>query len=120
MSIQLQLQELPGYVVANFIGDGAPEEIWQNFDRIAERCDRAGNKKVLIDSTGINGELSFIDKYFLGENAQIFARHGLKIATVLRSELIDSQKFGETVARNRGVNVRVFADVPSAKSWLFE
>jgi hypothetical protein len=49
------------------------------------------------------------------------APDGLKlrrIAYVDRSPELSSAYFAETVAMNRGVNVRLFADAAEAASWL--
>jgi hypothetical protein len=120
MSVQLQIEELPGYLVARFIGEGEMEEIWQRFGFIAEECKRANRKKLLADFTGHYGPITFVDRYFLGEKAQVFARHAIKVVTLARSEQLDPQRFGELVARNRGVNVRVFSDVRAALEWVLE
>jgi hypothetical protein len=41
MSIQFQIKETPGYLAAKFTGAGATEEIWRQFELIAEACKRA-------------------------------------------------------------------------------
>jgi len=42
----------------------------------------------------------------------------LKIAAAIPPELIDPARFGETVARNRGVVVRAFDDLEQSLKWL--
>lgn len=118
MSIRLQIEEMPGYLVARFVGAGAAEEAWQQFDSIAVRCKRANNNKLLIDTTGTQTRVSLVDTYCLGERFQIFARHGLQVAVVTTPEQIDQERFAELVARNRGVNITVFTDVRAAEKWL--
>ena len=118
MSIRLQIEEMPGYLVARFVGAGSAEESWQQFELIAVRCKRANNNKLLIDSTGVQTKVSIEDTYRLGERFKIFARHGLKIAIVTTPEQIDQERFAELVARNRGVNITVFTDVKAAEKWL--
>lgn len=120
MSIQLQIEEMSGYLAARFIGAGAAEEAWQRFELIAENCKRTKDDKLLLDFRGAQGDVCVVDRYYLGERSQIFARHRLKVATVAIREQIDPQKFGELVARNRGVNMCVFTDVQAAEEWLFK
>jgi len=120
MSVQLQIEEMSGYLAARFIGEGAPEEVWRQFELIAEHCDRTNNNKLLVDATGAQGPLCLTDRYYLGERSHIFARHGLKLAFVATREQIDPQLFGEMVARNRGVNARVFTDLQAAEEWLLK
>jgi len=52
MSIQLGMEEMPGYLAARFSGSGVAEEVWRQFELIAEHCKRAKNNKLLIDTTG--------------------------------------------------------------------
>jgi hypothetical protein len=126
MSFQLQFEEMSGYLVAKFIGSGGliglsvAEEIWRQFELIAEHCKRTKNDKILIDTTRADGKVSFVERFLLGERAQVFASYRLKVAVVDGLERIDPQKFGELVARNRGVNVRIFSDFQGAKEWLLE
>jgi hypothetical protein len=120
MSIQLQIEEMPGYLAAKFTGAGASEEVWRQFELIAEHCDRAGKNKLLLDVTEAHKESSLADKYFLGEKSQIFARYKLKVAYVNRPERVDPKGFGEMVARNRRVDARVFTNVEEAEEWLLK
>jgi len=41
-----------------------------------------------------------------------------RFAYVLSEAVIDPERFGETVARNRGMPVKVFTDLDAALSWL--
>jgi len=120
MSIWLQIEEMPGYLVVRFTGSGALEEVWRQFEMISERCKRANKNKLLIDFTGTYTGAPLADRYFLGERAQIFACYKLKVAGVLGPERFDPQGFGELVAQNRGVTVRAFTNVEDAKKWLLE
>ena len=48
-------------------------------------------------------------------------RHVVReVALVARSELIDPQKFGATVARNRGFHADVFVSEDLAVTWLLD
>ena len=118
MNIQFQVEEMNGYLAVRFTGAGDTEEAWRQFGQIAEYCKRTNKNKLLIDFTGANVKISFADRYFLGDNARIFAQYRLTVAAVERPERIDPKKFGELVAQNRGVNVRVFSDTQAAKEWL--
>ena len=120
MSIQLQMEQMPGYLAARFIGAGVPGEASQQFESIAEHCKRTNNDKLLIDTTEYNVKASTLDRFLLGEKSQIFAIHRIKVAFFCRPEQIDPQKFGTLVARNRGVSVDVFADFKVAEEWLLK
>jgi hypothetical protein len=120
MSLQIQMEQLPGYLAARFIGAGAPGAASAQFESIAEYCRRANNNRLLIDTTGYEVNLSVANRFQIGERAQIFALCGIKVAFVCRPEQIDAGKFGRLVARNRGVNIDVFTDFQAAEEWLLK
>jgi hypothetical protein len=120
MGLQLQIEEMPDYLIARFTGPGAAEEVWQQYELIAERCKRTNKNKLLLEFLEAHGEISLMDRYFLGDEAQIFKRYNLRVATANRPEHLDEKKFAEIVARNRGVNFRVFTNVKDAQKWLLE
>ena len=120
MSLQLQIEERPGYLAARFTGAGVIEEVGQEFELIAEHCKRTNKNKLLLDFTGAHADVSLANLFLLAERTQIFVRYNLKIAACGRTDQIDPQKFGELVARNRGVNGREFTDVEAAEEWLLE
>jgi hypothetical protein len=66
MSLQLQTEEMPDYLAARFIGPGAAEDIWRQYVSIAEHCKRADKNKLLLDFTEAQGELSLLERYFIG------------------------------------------------------
>jgi len=43
---------------------------------------------------------------------------GAPVAFVGSESFIDPRRFGESVARNRGLNLRVFTDMAEAEAWL--
>ncbi len=120
MSIQLKIEEMPDYLSARFTGAGTAEEVWRQFETIAEHCKRANKNKLLLDFTEAHGKVSLADRYFLGDEAQIFTRFQLKVAAVARPERIDPHRFMEMVAQNRMVNGRGFTDFQSAEEWLLK
>jgi len=118
ISIQFQIEEMSGYLAARFVGEGRPDEAIQQFALIAEHCKSANCKRLLIDFTAVQGKISIVDRYNLGEKSRIFALRNLKVATVVTEEQFDAERFGELVARNRGVNLRIFTDPRAAEEWL--
>ena len=118
--MQIQLEEIIGYLVVRFTGAGTIEEAWGQFESIVEHCERANKNKLLLDFTEVQADISLPDRYFLGERAKIFARKASKIATVGRPDQLDPRRFGEMVARNRWVNVRTFTNADDATKWLLE
>ena len=120
MSLQLQMEEMPGYLAARFIGVGVAEEVWRQFELIAEHCKRAKGDKLLIDITEAEGSVSVIDKYLAAEKSRIFVRYGIKVVFIETPERMDPRKFFLLAARNRGVNVEAFTDLQAAEEWLLK
>ena len=79
--------------------------------------------KILIDVTSITGNIPFFDRF---EYSAFFAKYQRehasptvsRIAVVGHKPIVDKDKFGETVAVNRGANVLVFTDMDNASAWL--
>ncbi|HEY7181372.1 MAG TPA: hypothetical protein VIC84_08130 [Blastocatellia bacterium] len=121
MSFQLQMEQLPGYLVAKFIGMAAPGEGSRQYELIAEHCNLTNNAKLLIDALRFKVLNPYVaDRFLVGERLGIFARYGIKVAFVCRPEQADSLKFAILVAQNRGVKVEVFTDFQAAEEWLFK
>jgi hypothetical protein len=118
MSVQFQIEEMPGYLAARFTGAGATEEDEQQFELIVEACERANIDRLLLDFTMVPEELSFANRYFVEEGAEIFAKRKFKVAVVCKPELPGSQCFAELEAQNRRVNLRAFTNVQDAEKWL--
>jgi hypothetical protein len=83
----------------------------------------AHNKnKILVDVTSLTGSIPFFDRYQYAEFlANYKAEHASKIhkiAVVGKEPIVDKDRFGETVAVNRGVNGRVFTEMSQALAWL--
>lgn len=95
------------------------EEVFLEALAAAERDEKP---KVLIDAFGVSGDLTTMDRYEAGRawaklnNSGPFTFTAFAIAG--KSPLIDPSHFGETVARNRGMNARVFNDLDEAVAWI--
>ena len=120
MSLQLQIEQMRGYLAARFIGAGYAGEASGQFESIAEYCKRTNNDRLLIDTTRYDVTVSLVDRFLVGERAQNFALRRIKVAFVCRPEQIDARKFGRLVARNRGVSVDVFTGFQAAEEWLLK
>ena len=58
--------------------------------------------------------------YYIGSRSWVFARYGIKVATVGTPEQVDPGRFGELVALNRSVTAPAFTDFQAAKKWLLK
>lgn len=90
-----------------------------------DTCLLYNKTKILVDITKVTGNVPFFDRFQYAEAlAQYKSIHALtevsKIALFGNEPLIDKNRFGETVAVNRGVNIKVFTELNDALAWLDE
>lgn len=100
------------------------------FSRFLETLDaveRTGARKILVDGRSVSGNPDTIERFIYGEfAAKAVARYMMKgaarrmpqFAYVLHIPMRDPNRFGETVAVNRGMWIRVFGSVDEALEWL--
>ncbi len=77
-------------------------------------------RKLLILAAGLELPAlpTVLERYRLGERLAESAGGAFPVAVVTRAEYIDPQKFGVTVAMNRGTKTDVFDSEPAARAWL--
>jgi hypothetical protein len=120
MSFQLQMEQMPGYLVARASGVDTAAEGLRQTELIAEHCKGTNNDKLLIDTRGLDVKVSLVDRFFLGTTLRIFACYRMKVAYVCRPDQLDPKMFAMLVAQNRGVTAEAFTDFQAAKEWLLK
>jgi hypothetical protein len=70
-----------------------------------------------LELTGF-GPPNLGERFFLAVQWATAGRGVVRLAVVVRPELIDSEKFGVMVARNRGLVCDVFTSEAEAVAWL--
>ena len=84
-------------------------------------------RKILFDGRQVTGNPAIIERFYYGEfvadEVQKLLARGWQgeppqFAYVLREPILDPLRLGETVAVNRGVNIRAFEDRDAAIVWL--
>ena len=95
------------------------------FIELLEEAVRSGATKVLIDGRQITGNPTIFERFLYGTFAacatlEVLHKHNLKLkfAYVIQEPLRDSERFGETVASNRGMDVKTFEGRKEAVEWL--
>ena len=73
--------------------------------------------EVLLDASVIQEKLSVLRRL---QMILAFVSHlrGFRVAGILSESSVDPKRLGETMARNRGANVKVFTSLPDAIAWL--
>jgi hypothetical protein len=82
----------------------------------------AGHRKLLINTVLVTGfpPPSTVQRYALGEACAAAGRSAVQVAMVARPEMIDPDRFGMIVARNRGLFADVFTTEAEARAWLLD
>ena len=103
--------------------------VWRRIEAIAgevaETVKRDRIYKILFNCCDLSGQVTTIDRFLLAsflvkENLKFVVARApaLKMAMVLNPALRDADKFGEKVARNRGLHGLVTENLQEAMDWL--
>ena len=122
----LGLTAVSDYVYVTATGEFSLDEAQRRFLEMLESVAVAKLTKVLFDGRMLVGEPKMIERFYYGEFAArsvaSFASRGVSPATrfayVLEEPMLDPDRFGETVAVNRGMIVRAFDNLEAARAWL--
>ena len=81
-----------------------------------------GLRKLLVDTTQWTGHASpsTIERYQVAGAFAEAARSAVKVAMIVRPEMMDPEKFEVKVARNRELNGNVFDSEQEAITWLLD
>jgi hypothetical protein len=112
------------YVVEE--GEFSLVDAQRTFLEMLEMIRNTGARKVLFDGREVTGEPVVIERFYYGEFAANSVENFVKseddekpqFAYVLREPVLDPLRLGETVAVNRGMNVKAFQNVHEAVQWL--
>ncbi|MFP4547517.1 MAG: hypothetical protein ACLFQM_05250 [Fidelibacterota bacterium] len=75
-------------------------------------------RKLLIDERNLEYRLNIMDTYKFAEYAVDNIPQITKVAIVPDPECIDDAQFYENVVSTRGLRLRIFRDLESAKKWV--
>lgn len=101
-------------------GNATLEDAVARISSAIEFCREQKIRKMLIDITGLTGLRvpNVIDRFWAVRDWAESARGAVMIAMIAPPELIDSRKFGATVAHNLGLRVEHFKSRQLALDWL--
>lgn len=127
MSIRQEMHFESGVLKVDARGEFSLEEAKRAFLEMLEAVAQHQAEKVLFDGRNLKGEPARIERFFYGyfaatEIMSLIAmkriRQAPQFAYVMNEPLRDPQKYGETVAVNRGMNVKTFDTPEEAFEWL--
>jgi chromosome condensin MukBEF MukE localization factor len=121
MDYELVLVEHPAYLHATAKGRRNADNAFRFLKEAGDACVNSGRANLLLEMAFTGPQLD-MSKIFEVVKARSAAGSRLrKIAYVdAARDNPGRPRFAETVARNRGVNARLFDDIASAISWLEE
>ena len=122
MPYQLTIEERPTYLYARVTGERTPANALRFLEEVYAACVERGHSAVLMDMAFSGEPLPAASIYgILSQRAP----DGAKLRKIAYVQAVaddpdapDMPRFAETVARNRGVNVRLFRAVVAAERWL--
>jgi len=108
------------YLHASVEGRNSPQTVQEYLKEISEKCLRLQCKKVLIEENLEGPGLDTIAIFDIVERASKNPPMKFKIAFIDLNENHDtaSMQFAETVAVNRGMDVKQFSNYHDAEGWL--
>lgn len=75
---------------------------------------------ILCDERNLEYALGTFDTYDAAKQIAMYVPRVARVAIVCRPEFLSDGKFWETVAVNRGLQVRIDTDIARCKAWLCE
>ena len=127
MSIRQQMHFESGILKVDARGEFSLEEAKRAFLEMLEAVAQYQAEKVLFDGRNLRGEPASIERFYYGyfaatETINLIGMKRMRqvpqFAYVMNEPLRDPQRFGETVAVNRGMNVKTFETPEEALEWL--
>jgi hypothetical protein len=121
MPYNLNMLEKPGYLHVIVTGDNTKENVMGYLSDLYHACVNRKCSTVLIEENLGGVPLDIIDIYDIIMEASknvLPAIRRIAYVDTNPQHTIDTMRFAETAAVNRGVSVRVFSDVSEAKQWL--
>jgi hypothetical protein len=120
METPAHLESEDGYVSYRPIGVVSLKEGVDLISGAIAYCAEKKSSRLLVSVTGLTGYHmpQTMDRYSMGVQFAEASKFGLRVALVAPLEVIDPQRFGMTVAQNRGLDVNVFSSEPEALAWL--
>jgi hypothetical protein len=95
------------------------EDLHRLFEDIRLQAVAAKATDLLIDASAYARPLTMIQRLQM-VLAFVARLHSFRVAGVVSEITLDPQRLGETMARNRGANVKVFTRLVEALAWLDE
>ena len=126
MTLTVEIESRKDYLFAAVSGAFSLRGAQDAFDRAVKAALPLGLSRILLDASAVTGRPSQDERYALGvfvaEQQRLLAAqtppHDVQVAVYGHQPLVDPNRFGETVALNRGAKVKVSERLDEALAWL--
>jgi hypothetical protein len=127
MSIRQEMHFESGVLKVDASGEFSLEEAKRAFLEMLQAVAQHQAEKVLFDARNLKGAPAHIERFYYGyfaatETINLVAKYRMcqapQFAYVIHEPLRDPGRYGETVAVNRGMNVKTFETPEEASEWL--
>ena len=127
MGIVIRTHPEPGLLRVHATGEFSLEGAESAFIEMLDVIAKHQTEKILLDGREVTGNPETIHRFLYGAFAasavlNYIAAHriprAVQFAYVLQEPVLDPQRFGEMVAANRGMWIKVFDNLEDAVSWL--
>ena len=121
MAYDMKVVREDDYLHILVTGDNTPADVAGYLDQIRRVCAEHDLSKVLIEENLTGPPFGTVDIYDVVSAASVGVTPAIRhiaFVDVNPEHNFAAMEFAETVAVNRGVNVSVFRDVPSAVEWI--
>jgi hypothetical protein len=116
------IEDRGAYISCNCAGQFNADEFIEILNQAIRHSIQKGIRACLINVSDVeSAPLDTFQRFAIGERiaaTQLNYAEEVKIAVVGREPLIESRKFAETVALNRGAKGKAFHDLQQAISWI--
>jgi|SRR5436190_17298168 len=124
--LSLQVEVDRRLLRATYSGEFSLTEAEVTFPQILEALLKNKLRNVLVDGREVTGDPEPLERFYYGRYVadvvgQTVNRTRIEVprfAYVLLPPVLDPNRFGETVAVNRGMRIKVFDDIKQAEWWL--
>ena len=120
MAYRVTIEPTPRYLHVRVTGDNSRESVLGYLSEVRQACLDHHTTNVLIEEDLSGPSLDLLDVFRVVSSRAESESVALRIAFVDKNpaHAPDRMKFAETVAVNRGIQVRVFERVADAAAWL--
>ncbi len=116
MSLEVQVHDVDSHLSIKAVGQYSLEDLYALFDTVKEESKKRAKQRVILDITGVAGNVPILDMHGLGEHCSEVWKLAFRIAIVSPVGGVD--KYFENVLWNRGVQVAVVPNQCAAMEWL--